>query len=68
LTLVKRTVNLVPVKFETAEGRHMGFFIAVLWFIGFILTWHVMGPAGAVIAMTVGPLVVAGLFSSGKSR
>jgi len=46
----------------------MGFFIAVLWFIGFILTWHVMGPAGAVIAMTVGPLVVAGLFSSGKSR
>jgi hypothetical protein len=43
-------------------------FIAVLWVIGFILAWQEWGPAGAVIAMTVGPLAAAGLFSIGKSR
>lgn len=41
----------------------VNFFLAALWVIGFILSWHEWGLAGAVIAMTVGPLVAAGLFS-----
>lgn len=43
-------------------------FIAVLWTIGFILAWLQWGLAAAIIAMTVGPLAAAGLFSIGKSR
>jgi hypothetical protein len=42
--------------------------IAVLWFIGLILAWHTWGLGTALLVMTIGPAVAAGLFSIGKSR
>lgn len=44
----------------------MGFVVAVLWVVGFILAWHMFGFAAGLLLMIFGPLVAAALFCVGR--